>query len=77
MTAPDAASTGVSLAAIIAVAGLFTAAQTAAVAIVGEYVVRTYREAQGRPPWVIRRTINAAAAMRSAESEANAPGRAA
>ena len=33
------------------------AVQTAAVAIVGEYVVRTYREAQGRPTWVVRRTI--------------------
>jgi hypothetical protein len=27
------------------------------VAIVGEYVIRTYREAQGRPSWVVRRTI--------------------
>jgi dolichol-phosphate mannosyltransferase len=49
---------GVSLAAIIAVATLVGAAQTMAVAIVGEYVVRAYREAQGRPAWVIRRTIN-------------------
>jgi hypothetical protein len=31
--------------------------QTAAVAIVGEYVVRGYREAQGRPTWVVRLTI--------------------
>ena len=37
--------------------GLVAAVQTAAVAIVGEYVVRTYREAQGRPTWVVRRTI--------------------
>jgi len=51
---------GVSLAAVIAVAGLMAAAQTAAVAIVGEYVVRTYRESQGRPTWVVRRTIRAA-----------------
>jgi dolichol-phosphate mannosyltransferase len=46
-----------SLAAITAVACLVAAVQTAAVAIVGEYVVRTYREAQGRPTWVVRRTI--------------------
>ena len=52
---------GVSLAAIVAVASLVGAAQTAAVAIVGEYVVRTYRESQGRPTWVVRRTLNAAA----------------
>jgi hypothetical protein len=31
--------------------------QTFSVAIVGEYVVRAYREAQGRPPWVVRRAI--------------------
>jgi dolichol-phosphate mannosyltransferase len=43
---------------LIAVATLVGAAQTMAVAIVGEYVVRTYREAQGRPTWVVRRTIN-------------------
>jgi dolichol-phosphate mannosyltransferase len=49
---------GISLAAVIAVASLVAAAQTAAVAIVGEYVVRTYRESQGRPTWVVRRTIN-------------------
>jgi dolichol-phosphate mannosyltransferase len=51
---------GVSLAALIAVVSLVGAAQTAAVAIVGEYVVRTYRESQGRPTSVVRRTINAA-----------------
>ena len=51
---------GVSLAAIVAVVSLVGAAQTAAVAIVGEYVVRTYRESQGRPTSVVRRTINAA-----------------
>lgn len=48
---------GVSLAAITAVASFVAAIQTAAVAIVGEYVARTYREVQGRPPWVVRRTI--------------------
>jgi len=51
---------GISLAAVIAVVSLVGAAQTAAVAIVGEYVARTYRESQGRPTWVVRRTINAA-----------------
>jgi len=52
------ATPGVSLAAVVAVAALVAAVQTAAVAIVGEYVVRTYREAQGRPTWVVRRTLN-------------------
>jgi len=46
-----------SLAAIIAIVCLAGSVQTAAVAVVGEYVVRGYREAQGRPPWVVRRTI--------------------
>ncbi len=50
---------GVSLAAVTAVVATVAAVQTAAVAIVGEYVVRTYREAQGRPTWVVRRTLNA------------------
>lgn len=46
-----------SLAAVTAVVALVAAVQTSAVAIVGEYVVRGYREAQGRPTWVVRRTI--------------------
>jgi len=62
MTTTGADRAGVSLAAVIAVASLVAAAQTAAVAIVGEYVVRTYRESQGRPTWVVRRTINGASA---------------
>jgi dolichol-phosphate mannosyltransferase len=57
-TAPGAERAGVSLAAVVAVAAIVAAAQTAAVAIVGEYVVRIYRESQGRPTWVVRRTIN-------------------
>lgn len=61
-TTTGAERAGVSLAAVIAVAALVAAAQTAAVAIVGEYVVRTYRESQGRPTWVVRRTINDASA---------------
>jgi glycosyltransferase involved in cell wall biosynthesis len=54
----------VSLAALAAVATLVAAIPTAAVAIVGEYVARTYREVQGRPTWVIRRTIGRAAEAR-------------
>lgn len=48
---------GISLASATAVVAMIAAVQTAAVAVVGEYVVRTYREAQGRPTWVVRRTI--------------------
>jgi chromate transport protein ChrA len=48
----------VSLATVVAVAAFFGGIQTLAVAIVGEYVVRTYREAQGRPSWLIRRRLN-------------------
>lgn len=59
---PTSDASGVSLAALVAVACLVAAIPTAAVAIVGEYVVRTYREAQGRPTWVVRRTLNAPAA---------------
>jgi hypothetical protein len=46
------------VAAIAAVITLAGAIQTSAVAIVGEYVVRTYREVQGRPSWVVKRTID-------------------
>jgi glycosyltransferase involved in cell wall biosynthesis len=61
-----------SLAALTAVATLAAAVPTAAAAVVGEYVVRGYREAQGRPPWVVRRTIGFAMEARPA-----APSRAA
>ena len=61
---------GVSLAAITAIATLVAAVQTAAVAIVGEYVVRAYREAQGRPTWVVRRTIGPARAQSRPTSKA-------
>jgi hypothetical protein len=54
---PSTESAGVSLAALVAVACLVATIPTAAIAIVGEYVVRAYREAQGRPTWVVRRTI--------------------
>ena len=56
---------GISFAAMTAIVALVGALQTAAVAIVGEYVVRTYREAQGRPPYVVRRTLSSSAAARS------------
>jgi polyisoprenyl-phosphate glycosyltransferase len=56
---------GISLAAVTAVTCLAAAVQTAAVAIVGEYVARTYREVQGRPPWVVRRTIGSTAESRT------------
>jgi len=58
ITRSNSDASGVSLAAIVAVACLVAAIPTAAVAIVGEYVVRTYREAQGRPTWVVRRSLN-------------------
>jgi polyisoprenyl-phosphate glycosyltransferase len=56
---------GLSIAALTAVACLVAAVPTAAVAVVGEYVVRGYREVQGRPTWVVRRTIGPAAESRS------------
>jgi polyisoprenyl-phosphate glycosyltransferase len=65
---PSADSAGVSLASIVAVACLVATIPTAAIAIVGEYVVRAYREAQGRPTWVVRRTHNAPAADRVIDS---------
>lgn len=54
-------SNGALVATITAVVALVGAIQTAAVAIVGEYVVRTYREVQGRPSWVVKRTIEGSA----------------
>lgn len=68
--AAPAPSSGVSLAALTAVVALVAAVQTAAVAIVGEYVVRAYREAQGRPTSVVRRTITAAAARNTSGTRA-------
>ena len=44
----------ISLPMILALLGFLSATQTAAIAIVGEYVVRCYREAQARPSFVIR-----------------------
>lgn len=42
------------LAAIGAIVSLAAAVQMAGIAIVGEYVVRTYRETQARPSWIAR-----------------------
>jgi len=58
-TAPSSGESqaGISLATLTAVVALVAAVQTAAVAVVGEYVVRAYRETQGRPMWVVRRSI--------------------
>ena len=64
------AAPGPSLAAITAVVALVAAVQTGAVAIVGEYVVRGYREAQGRPTWVVRRTIGPSRAATRPSSKA-------
>ena len=66
----NAAKPSPSLAAITAVVALAAAVQTAAVAIVGEYVVRGYREAQGRPTWVVRRTIGPSRAATRPTSKA-------
>ena len=66
-----APGTGVSLAAVVAVAALLGALQTACVSLVGEYVVRTYREVQSRPPWIVKRTIQGGSALVSrSESQA-------
>jgi GT2 family glycosyltransferase len=59
--AADTARAGVSPAAVVAIVAFIAAIQTSAVAIVGEYVVRAYREVQGRPTWVVRRTIGSGA----------------
>lgn len=55
------AGNGTLVAAIGAVVALAGAIQTTAVAIVGEYVVRTYREVQSRPSWIVRKTIEGTA----------------
>jgi hypothetical protein len=57
---------GTPLAAITSVIAILLAIQTCAIAVVAEYVVRTYREVQGRPSWVVRRTIGAGRAQEHA-----------
>jgi dolichol-phosphate mannosyltransferase len=52
-----AGTTSPSLAAILAVTAAVAACPTAAAALVGEYVVRIYREAQHRPAWIVRRRM--------------------
>ena len=55
----------VSFAALTALATFVATVPTVAAAIIGEYVARTYREVQGRPTWVIRRTLGRTAEPRS------------
>ena len=62
-TATNSGQQAATLPAVLAVVGLLAAIQTAAVALVGEYVVRGYRETQGRPPYVIRQTIGGRAGV--------------
>ena len=51
------AGDGTLVATITALIALVGAIQTSAVALVGEYVIRTYREVQGRPSWVVKKTV--------------------
>ena len=63
-----------SLSTLLALLGFISAAQTAAIAMVGEYVVRCYREAQARPAFVIREKLvagNKAEAMLRDEDNTN------
>jgi len=62
-TASNSGQQAATLPAVLAVVGLLAAIQTAAIALVGEYVVRGYRETQGRPPYVIRQTIGGRAGV--------------
>ena len=71
--APEPARAGISFGCLVSVVALLVAVQTAAVAIVGEYVARTYREVQGRPTWVVRRTIGGAATGGRWQPAENAP----
>ena len=70
LVAATSRQTGLTLAAATAVLALVAAVQTAAVAIVGEYVVRAYREAQGRPSWVVRTTLGRERAKRGSSRAA-------
>jgi len=49
---------GSSMTGLVAVITLAGSVQVAATALVGEYAVRSYREAQGRPPAITRRLIS-------------------
>jgi dolichol-phosphate mannosyltransferase len=63
------AGNGSLVAAIAAVVSLAGAIQTTAVAIVGEYVVRTYREVQSRPSWIVKKTIEGTAGNQCARPD--------
>lgn len=63
------AGNGSLVATIGAVVSLAGAIQTTAVAIVGEYVVRTYREVQSRPSWIVKKTIEGAAGSERASPD--------
>jgi hypothetical protein len=56
-----AAIAGSAVTAVIAAIAFVGGLQVAATALVGEYAVRGYREAQGRPTAVRRRTLSARA----------------
>jgi polyisoprenyl-phosphate glycosyltransferase len=71
--ASETAHAGISPGTIVAIVALVAAVQTSAVAIVGEYVVRTYREVQGRPTWVVRRTIGPGPAQADGRSGGTTP----
>lgn len=61
MTGLAAAITASGVTGIIAAVGFVGSLQVAATALVGEYAVRGYREAQGRPTAVMRRTLSSRA----------------
>jgi len=61
VTALAAAVTASGFTGVIAAVGFVGSLQVAATALVGEYAVRGYREAQGRPTAVTRRTLSSRA----------------
>jgi hypothetical protein len=61
VTGLAAAIAGSAVTAVIAAIAFVGGLQVAATALVGEYAVRGYREAQGRPTAVRRRTLSARA----------------
>lgn len=62
VTGLAAAITASGVTGVIAAVGFVGSLQVAATALVGEYAVRGYREAQGRPTAVTRRTLSSRAA---------------
>ena len=63
------AGDGTLVATITAVIALVGAIQTTAVALVGEYVIRTYREVQGRPSWVVKKTTGGSAGFETGHED--------